>query len=67
VLLQVAIPLRVTIAAPLRRQPRRTGPVASILKEDTPVVARAYKGSWMRVETDGGPSGWVEQVQLGAR
>lgn len=67
VLLQVSIPLRVTVEGQLRRQPRRTGPVTSVLKKDTPVVARAYKGSWMRVETEGGPSGWVEQVRLGAR
>jgi len=67
VLLQVSIPLRVTVEGQLRRQPRRTAPVASVLKKDTPVVARAYKGSWLRVETEGGASGWVEQVQLGAR
>ena len=45
----------------------RTAPVTSVLKKDTPVIARAYKGSWMRVETEGGSSGWVEQAQLGAR
>ena len=67
VLLQVSIPLRVTVEGPLRREPRSTAPVASILKKDTPVVARAYTGSWMRVETGVGPSGWVEQVRLGAR
>jgi hypothetical protein len=41
--------------------------VASVLKRGTPVVARAYKGIWLRVETEGGASGWVEPVQLGAR
>jgi len=67
VLLQVSIPLRMTVEGQLRREPRRTAAVASLLKKDTPVVARAYTGSWMRVETEGGPSGWVEQVKLGAR
>jgi hypothetical protein len=67
VLLQVSIPLRVTVAGHLRRQPRHNAPVASVLKKDSPVVARAFKGSWLRVETEGGPSGWVEQSQLGAR
>jgi len=67
VLLQVSIPLRVTVEGQLRRQPRRTGPVASVLKRGTPVVARAYKGNWLRVETEGGASGWIEPVQLGAR
>ena len=67
VLLQVSIPLRVTVEGPLRRQPRPTAPVAGVLKKDSPVVARAYKGSWLRVDTEGGPSGWVEQSHLGAR
>ena len=67
VLLQVSIPLRMTVEGHLRRQPRHNAPVSSVLKKDSPVIARAYKGSWLRVETEGGPSGWVEQAQLGAR
>ena len=67
VLLQVSIPLRVTGDARLRRQPVRSAPVAAVLTKDAPVVARAYKGNWLRVEADDGRSGWVDPSQLGAR
>ncbi|MEO6065706.1 MAG: hypothetical protein ABIP49_08025 [Lysobacterales bacterium] len=66
-LLQVPIPLRVTVDVHLLRQPRRSAGDAGGLKKDSPVLARAYRGSWLRVETEGGRSGWVEQSQLGAR
>ena len=39
----------------------------AVLKKDSPLVARAYKGSWMQVETEDGRSGWVDQMRLGAR
>lgn len=67
VLLQVAIPLRATTEAALRRRPARGAPGAVMLKKGTPLVARASKGSWLRVETEDGRSGWVDQSQLGAR
>ena len=67
VLLQVPIPLRVTGETRLRRQPVRSAPVAAVLPKESPVVARAYQGSWLRVESDDGRSGWVEPSQLGAR
>jgi hypothetical protein len=67
VLLQVSIPLSVTIEGQLRRQPLRSAPVAGVLKKDAPVVARAYKGSWLRVEAEDGRSGWFEPSRLGVR
>lgn len=65
--LQVAIPLKVTIDSNLRRQPLGKSPVVGVLKKDSPLVAHAYKGSWLQVETEDGRSGWVDQTQLGAR
>jgi len=64
--LQVSIPLRVTIDSNLRRQPLGKAPVVGMLKKDSPLLAHAYKGNWMRVETEDGRSGWVDQRQLGA-
>lgn len=64
--LQVAIPLKVTSDSRLRRQPRGKAPVVGILKKNSPLVAHAYKGSWMLVKTEDGRSGWVDQVRLGA-
>jgi hypothetical protein len=65
--LQVAIPLKVTVDSKLRRQPLGKAPVVGVLKKGSPLVAHAYKGSWMQVETEDGRSGWVDQMRLGAR
>ena len=65
--LQIAIPLKVTIDSNLRRQPLGKAPVVAVLKKDSPLVAHAYKGSWLQVETEDGRSGWVDQARLGAR
>lgn len=65
--LQVAIPLKVTVDSNLRRQPLAKAPVVRVLKKDSLLVAHAYKGSWMHVETEDGRSGWVDQTRLGAR
>jgi Bacterial SH3 domain len=65
--LQMAIPLKLTLDSNLRRRPLRRAPVVGVLKKDTPLVAYAYKGSWMQVETADGRSGWVDQMRLGAR
>jgi len=59
--------LKVTVDSKLRRQPLGKAPVVGVLKKDSPLVAHAYKGNWMRVETDDGRSGWVDQMRLGAR
>lgn len=67
VLLQVPIPLKVTVDGNLRTQPLGKAPVVGALKKDSPLVAHAYKGSWLQVETEDGRSGWIDQAQLGAR
>jgi len=64
---QVAISLKVTIDSNLRRQPLPKSPIVSVLRKDSPLVAHAWKGNWMRVETADGRSGWVDQAQLGAQ
>lgn len=65
--LQESIPLKVTMDSNLRRQPLGKATVVGVLKKDGTLVAHAYKGNWMRVETEDGRSGWVDQRQLGAR
>lgn len=65
--LQVSIPLKVTMDSNLRRQPLGKAPVVGVLKKNSPLVAHAYKGSWMQVETKDGRSGWVDQIRLGVR
>lgn len=65
--LQVAIPLKVTADSNLRRRPLGKAAVIGVLRKDSPLVAHAYKGSWMQVETEDGRSGWVDQTRLGAR
>jgi len=63
--LPVAITLKVTVDSNLRRQPLAKAPVVGILKENSNVVAHAYKDNWMYVETEDGRSGWVNQAQVG--
>jgi hypothetical protein len=65
--LSVAIPLRVATDAQLRKEPAPKSAAIVPVKKDSPVTAHAYKGSWMRVETEEGRSGWIAQAQLGAR
>ncbi len=65
--LQVAIPLKVIVDSTLRRQPLGKAPVVGLLKKDSPLVAHAYKGSWMQVETEDGRLGWISQERLGAQ
>jgi SH3-like domain-containing protein len=65
--LQVPIPLKVTANSNLRRQPLGKAPVVGVLKKDSLLVAYAYKGSWMQVQTEDRRSGWVDQTLLGPR
>jgi hypothetical protein len=65
--LQVAIPLQATAGGDLRRQPLRSSPVVAALKAGSPVIAYAYRGSWLQVETEDGRSGWIAQRQVAAR
>lgn len=65
--LSVALPLKVVADTQLRREPAPRGATVIAVKKDSLVTAHAYKGSWMRVETEEGRSGWLGQAQLGAR
>jgi hypothetical protein len=65
--LQIAIPLKVIEDSNLRRQPFAKAPIIALLKKDSPLIAHAYKGSWLQVETGDGRAGWVDQARLGAR
>ena len=67
VLLQVGIPLKASADGALRREPRPRAAVVAALRKDSALVAHAYKGDWMRVETEDGRFGWVPQTALAAR
>jgi type IV secretory pathway VirB10-like protein len=67
VLLQVSIPLKAGVDSRLRRQPGPRAPVVASLRKDAALVAHAYRGAWMRVETEDGKFGWMRQAELAAR
>ena len=67
VLLQAAIPLKTRVDSRLRRAPAPRAAVVTTLGPDAALVAHAYKGDWMRVETADGKLGWLPQAQLSAR
>ena len=56
---KVAIPLKIKVDSHLRRQPNNSAAVLDVLQKTTPVVARAYQGQWLHVQTEVGDSGWV--------
>lgn len=56
---KVAIPLKMKVDSPLRRKPHTNAGVLGMLQKAAPVVARAYRGQWLRVQTKKGNSGWV--------
>jgi len=64
---QVAIPLRAVGDAPLRRQPVASAASLGVVVKDTPLVAFARKGGWLRVETADGRAGWMEEKRVGLR
>ena len=63
----MGIPLRASVDSPLRREPQPRGAVVATLAKDSALVAHAYKGNWMRVETEDGRFGWLPQINLAAR
>jgi hypothetical protein len=67
VLLQVRIPLKSRAESTLRREPAQRAAVVATLPKDTSLVAHAYKGAWMHVETEDGRFGWLPQASLAAR
>ena len=56
---KIAIALRTKVDARLRRQPHLDAAILGVLQQGTPVVARAYNGRWLRVETEDGSPGWI--------
>ena len=63
---KVAIPLKIKVDSQLQRQPSNHAAVLEVLQKMTPVVARAYQGRWLHVETEVGGSGWLmaERVEV---
>ncbi len=66
-LLQVALPLRAASESRVRRQPQGRAPQVGVIAKDTALTAFAWKDGWLRVETDDGLAGWVEQASVAAR
>ncbi|MFO1396758.1 MAG: SH3 domain-containing protein [Burkholderiales bacterium] len=66
-LLQVALPLRAVTESRVRRQPQGKAPQVGVIAKDTALTAFAWKDGWMRVETEDGLAGWVDQAALGIR
>jgi len=64
---QVAIPLRTTVDGPLRRQPLPSAASLGVVAKDTPLLALARKGGWLRVETADGRAGWMDEKRVGVR
>ncbi len=56
---KVAIPLKIKVDSHLRGQPNSSAAVLDVLKTSTLVVARAYQGQWLYVQTEAGDFGWV--------
>lgn len=56
---KVAIPLKTRTDARLRQQPNLDAAILDVLRETTPVTVRAYQGTWLRVQTEAGASGWI--------
>lgn len=65
--LQVALPLRAVGEASVRRQPQGKAPPVGVVAKDTSLTAFAWKDGWMRVETEDGVAGWVEQGRVAVR
>jgi hypothetical protein len=63
---QVPVALRTRNASNLRAQPWRAATVLTVLPQDTPVQAYAYRGDWLRVRTGDGREGWVHGSLLEA-
>ncbi|SEK40392.1 SH3 domain-containing protein [Nitrosovibrio tenuis] len=57
--LQTPIPLRAAVKSNLRQKPGLQYAVLGILAKDTTMIAEAYHGDWLQVQTADGRSGWV--------
>ncbi|VAW85057.1 hypothetical protein MNBD_GAMMA17-318 [hydrothermal vent metagenome] len=66
VLFKVIIPLKVKVDSHLRYQPRNSADALDVLQKNTPVIALAYHGQWLHVQTETGKTGWVLAELLAA-
>ena len=69
--LQTPIPLRASVDSNLRQKPGLKGTVLGVLKKNSAMIAEAYQGDWLQVQTGDGRSGWIlntlVEVQVGKR
>jgi hypothetical protein len=69
--LQTPIPLRASVDSNLRQKPGLKGAVLGVLKKNSAMIAEAYQGDWLQVQTADGRSGWIlntlVEVQVGKR
>jgi myosin heavy subunit len=59
--------LKVLKRSNLREGPSLEADVLLTLEDDAPVVGYAYKGEWIRVQTEEGARGWIFQALVGRR
>jgi predicted GNAT family N-acyltransferase len=64
---QVPLPLRTRIDCNLRQLPRGNAAILSVLKKDSAFMALAYRGDWLRIQTEDGQTGWVSSTLVEAR
>jgi len=58
------ITLQTTADANLRHAPGRNSAVRTVLKKGTVLIASAYQGNWLRVQTDQNQQGWVSNTLI---
>lgn len=64
---QTGIPLRTLTDCNLRQLPRGNAKILGILKKDAALTALAYRGNWLRIQSEDGRRGWVLGTLLEAR
>ncbi len=69
--LQTPIPLRASVDSNLRQKPGLKAAVLGVLKKNSAMIAEAYQGDWLQVQTADGRSGWIlntlVEAQVGKR
>ena len=56
---EVPIPLRAATNSNLRQKPSLSAAVLRLVKKDSSMMAEAYQGDWLRIQTADGQSGWI--------
>lgn len=64
---QAPIPLRTRIDCNLRHLPRGNAAIRKVLKKNSTLMALAYQGNWLRIQTEDGDTGWVLNTLVEAR